>query len=121
MTFGGRVVSSTQALSPARVPRRLVVGGAGYIGLELGTVYRKLGAEVHVVEAADRILPAYDADLVRPVRVALEKQGVALHLQSTVLGLNPQGDAVRVRTADDREIELAADQDRTSTRLNSSH
>src|SRR3546814_4783783 len=92
MPFDGRVVSSTQALSPARVPRRLVVVGAGYIGLELGTVYRKLGAEVHVVEAADRILPAYDADLVRPVRVALEKQGVALHLQSTVLGLNPRSE-----------------------------
>ena len=57
----GRVVSSTEALAFAEVPKHLVVVGGGYIGLELGTVWRKLGAEVTVVEAQDRILPAYDA------------------------------------------------------------
>ena len=55
--FGGIVVSSTEALSPDSIPKKLVVVGGGYIGLELGTVYRKLGAEVAVVEAQDRILP----------------------------------------------------------------
>jgi len=110
MPFGGRVVSSTEALSPMEVPKRLVVVGAGYIGLELGTVYRKLGAQVHVVEAADRILPAYDPDLTRPVLASLQKMGVVLHLQNTVLGLNAQGDAVRVRAADGQEAELGADQ-----------
>src|SRR5690606_9380879 len=61
--FGGRVISSTEALSLPEVPARLVVVGAGYIGLELGMAYARLGATVTVVEAADRILPQYDADL----------------------------------------------------------
>jgi dihydrolipoamide dehydrogenase len=64
MPFGGPVISSTEALSLSEVPRRMVVVGAGYIGLELGTAFRKLGSQVTVVEAAERILPAYDADLV---------------------------------------------------------
>ncbi|KAG1240040.1 hypothetical protein G6F68_018049 [Rhizopus microsporus] len=80
MPFGGIVVSSTEALSPASIPKQLVVVGGGYIGLELGTVYRKLGAEVAVVEAQDRILPPYDAELTKPVANALAKMGGALHV-----------------------------------------
>ena len=60
MPFGGSVISSTQALSPERIPGKLVVVGGGYIGLELGLVYRKLGADVSVVEAQNHILPLYD-------------------------------------------------------------
>ncbi|MFP3701942.1 FAD-dependent oxidoreductase, partial [Burkholderia sp. SIMBA_013] len=71
MPFGGHVVSSTDALSPTSLPTRLVVVGAGYIGLELGTVYRKLGVEVSIVEAAERVLPAYDAELAKPVADSL--------------------------------------------------
>src|SRR5690606_1242800 len=55
LPFGGKVISSTEALSLPEIPRRLVVIGAGYIGLELGTAFAKLGAEVTIVEAADRI------------------------------------------------------------------
>lgn len=109
MPFGGMVVSSTEALSPADVPRRLVVVGAGYIGLELGTAYRKLGAEVTVVEAAERILPAYDAELTKPVGAALKRLGVELRLGSSVLGLNAAGDGVRVKEANGEETVLAAD------------
>ena len=109
MPFGGMVVSSTEALSPADVPRRLVVVGAGYIGLELGTAYRKLGAEVTVVEAAERILPAYDAELTKPVGAALKRLGVELRLGSSVLGLNAAGDGVRVKDANGEETVLAAD------------
>ena len=58
---GGAIWSSTDALSPDVLPKRLVVVGAGYIGLELGMAYRKLGVEVTVVEAAQRVLPSYDA------------------------------------------------------------
>src|SRR5665647_364471 len=58
MPFGGPVISATEALSPASLPQRLVVVGAGYIGLELGMAYRKLGAEVAVVEALERALLA---------------------------------------------------------------
>jgi dihydrolipoamide dehydrogenase len=110
MPFGGKVVSSTQALSPKSLPQRLVVVGAGYIGLELGTVYRKLGVEVSVVEAQDRILPAYDAELVKPVADALAKKGVKVLLGHKVLGLSADGNAVRVQDREGIEKALPADQ-----------
>ena len=61
------MISSTEALSLDRVPGRLLVVGAGYIGLELGTAFRKMGSEVTVVEALERILPHWDAPLTNPV------------------------------------------------------
>ena len=76
LPFGGRVISSTEALSLPAVPERLAVVGAGYIGLELGTAFAKLGAKVTVIEAEDRILPAYDAELTRPVARRLQALGV---------------------------------------------
>ncbi|MGI4718053.1 MAG: dihydrolipoyl dehydrogenase [Janthinobacterium lividum] len=108
MPFGGPVISSTEALSPGEIPRRLVVVGAGYIGLELGTAYRKLGSQVTVVEAADRILPAYDADLVKPVAAALARLGVELRLATSVQGIDEEG-RVRVRDASGVEALLEAD------------
>jgi len=110
LPFGGRVISSTQALSPAELPKRLVVVGAGYIGLELGTVYRKLGAEVTVVEALDRILPVYDEELVKPVAASLRKLGVQVQLSCRVQGLNAAGDAVQVSNAKGEISDLPADQ-----------
>ena len=110
MPFGGRVISATEALSPTTVPQRMVVVGAGYIGLELGIAYRKLGAHVSVVEAQDRVLPAYEADLTKPVATSLKGLGVDLHLGCTVLGLNGAGDAVRVKNGAGEEFELPADQ-----------
>ncbi|MBO9501417.1 dihydrolipoyl dehydrogenase [Brevundimonas sp. A19_0] len=80
LPFGGDVISSTEALSLDKVPGKLVVVGGGYIGLELGIAFRKLGAEVTVVEMADRILPLYDKALTDPVTRWLEKHGVELHL-----------------------------------------
>ncbi len=110
MPFGGRVISSTQALSPDTIPHKLVVVGAGYIGLELGLVYRKLGSDVSVVEAQDRILPSYDDELIKPVAASLRKLGVQVHLGCQVQGLNAAGDAVRLLDAAGRASELAADQ-----------
>ncbi|MBS0318361.1 MAG: FAD-dependent oxidoreductase, partial [Proteobacteria bacterium] len=110
MPFGGRVISSTEALAPERLPARMVVVGAGYIGLELGMAYAKLGVEVAVVEALERVLPAYDEELTRPLRASLQRLGVALHLGCRVQGLNAAGDAVRVRDANGDAIELPADQ-----------
>jgi dihydrolipoamide dehydrogenase len=109
MPFGGSVISSTEALSPKEMPKRLVVVGAGYIGLELGIAYRKLGAEVAIVEATPRVLPAYDEELTRPVLAALKRLGVVLHLSCSVEGLAPSG-AVRVRTPKADEFALPADQ-----------
>ena len=107
MPFGGPVISSTEALSQDSVPRRLVVVGAGYIGLELGTAYRKLGSQVTVVEAAERILPAYDAELVKPVAKSLERLGVEVRLATSVLGM--EGEQVKVRDASGVEAYLDAD------------
>jgi dihydrolipoamide dehydrogenase len=110
LPFGGRVISSTEALAPAAIPRKLVVVGAGYIGLELGIAYRKLGAEVTVIEALSQVLPVYDAELVRPVIAALRRLGVTTHLGCTVQGLSADGDKVRMRDASGAEQEVAADQ-----------
>jgi len=110
LPFGGRVISSTEALSPASIPKTLVVVGAGYIGLELGVAYRKLGAEVTIVEMLPQVLPAYDADLARPVAASLRRLGVTVQLRSTVLGLNDSGNAVRLRDEKGAEREIDADQ-----------
>jgi dihydrolipoamide dehydrogenase len=109
MPFGGNVMSATEALSPATLPEHLVVVGAGYIGLELGTAYRKLGARVSVIEAAGRVLPAYDDELVRPVAARLKSLGVELHLESSVLGLAEDGKGVRMKNGGGEEVTIAAD------------
>jgi dihydrolipoamide dehydrogenase len=109
MKFGGRVMSSTDALALTEVPKTLAVVGAGYIGLELGMAYRKLGSEVFVVEAQDRILPAYDEELTKPVLAALNRLGVTLHLGHTVRGLGDLGDALHVVDAEGIAAHLPAD------------
>jgi len=76
LPFGGDVISSTEALSLTELPKKLVVVGAGYIGLELGIAFRKLGSEVTVVEALPNILPLYDAELIAPVQAWLKEHGV---------------------------------------------
>jgi dihydrolipoamide dehydrogenase len=109
MPFGGPVISSTEALSPTSLPKQMVVVGGGYIGLELGIAYRKLGVEVSVVESLDRILPAYDEDLTKVVAASLNKLGIKVHLGCTVQGMNAGGDGVRIRNRDNEESELPAD------------
>ncbi|MCO5130233.1 MAG: dihydrolipoyl dehydrogenase [Xanthobacteraceae bacterium] len=109
LPFGGRVISSTEALALRQVPSRLVVVGAGYIGLELGTAFAKLGAHVTVVEALPRILPQYDAALTRPVEVRLRQLGVEVLTGAKATGLTPAGDALAVETGDGQHKALAAD------------
>jgi dihydrolipoamide dehydrogenase len=109
LPFGGPVVSSTEALSPGTLPGHLVVVGAGYIGLELGTAYRKLGARVSVVEMAGRVLPAYDDELARPVAASLKRLGIDVHLESSVLGMTEDGKAVRLKNAGGEEVAIEAD------------
>ena len=91
LPFGGKVISSTEALSLAAVPARLAVVGAGYIGLELGMAYAKLGSKVTVIEALDRILPIYDAELVRPVARRLKALGVEVMTSTRAAGLSDDG------------------------------
>ncbi|MDR5651487.1 dihydrolipoyl dehydrogenase [Ruixingdingia sedimenti] len=106
LPFGGRVISSSDALALTDLPESLAVVGGGYIGLELGTAFAKLGARVTVIEAAPRILPQYDAELTRPVMQRLEALGVRVLTGARAGGMSADG-ALRVALADGAEDILA--------------
>lgn len=109
LPFGGNVISSTGALSLAEVPKRLAVVGGGYIGLELGIAFAKLGAKVTVVEAQSRILPLYDEELTAPVAKRLKELGVETHLNAKALGPAAKGVGLRIESAGGEETTLEAD------------
>jgi dihydrolipoamide dehydrogenase len=88
---GDRIGTSTEALSYPDVPGHLVVIGAGYIGLELGSVWRRLGARVTVVEYLDRILPGMDAEIAAEAQHLFERQGLEFRLGSRVTGARIEG------------------------------
>lgn len=90
-----RIVSSTGALDLAKVPGKLLVIGAGVIGLELGSVWRRLGADVTVVEFLDRILPGMDTEIARQFERLLAKQGVTFKLGSKVTGVDASGKTLK--------------------------
>jgi len=92
---GKRIVTSDQAIALGKVPVRLLVIGAGVIGLELGSVWRRLGSQVTVVEFLDRILPGMDSELARQSHRILEKQGINFKLGSKVTGVNSSGSALK--------------------------
>ena len=94
-----RIVSSTGALALTAVPKKLIVVGAGVIGLELGSVWRRLGAEVVVVEFLDRILPGIDGEVAKQFQRLLEKQGFKFHLGHKVTGVETDDSGVKVTIA----------------------
>jgi dihydrolipoamide dehydrogenase len=108
LPFGGPVISSSEALDLAEVPGKLVVVGGGYIGLELGTAFAKLGSKITVVEAQDRILPLYDAELTRPVAKRLKELGVEILTGTAVKGLG-KDDALLVEGPGAEPQAVAAD------------
>ena len=91
-----QVVSSTGALALPKVPGKLLVIGAGVIGLELGSVWRRLGADVTVVEFLDRILPGMDGEVAKQLQRILSKQGMAFKLGHKVTGIKKNGAAQQV-------------------------
>jgi len=93
---GDVVGDSTAALSYPEVPQHLIVIGAGYIGLELGSVWRRLGADVTVVEYLDRILPGMDAEIAREAQKLLKRQGLKFVLGARVTGARRDGDGAVV-------------------------
>ncbi len=109
LPFGGDVISSTEALMLAELPKRLVVVGAGYIGLEMGIAFRKFGSEVTVVEALDRILPLYDAPLVAPVARWLKEHDVTIMLGAKAKGLGKDGKSLTVEDRDGKSADIPAD------------
>ncbi|HEX4532684.1 MAG TPA: dihydrolipoyl dehydrogenase [Rhizomicrobium sp.] len=109
LPFGGNVISSTEALMLPVLPKKLVVVGAGYIGLEMGIAFAKFGSEVTVVEALDRILPLYDAPLVAPVAKWLKDNGVTVMLGAKAKGLGKDGKSLTVEDKDGKTTDLPAD------------
>ena len=114
LPFGGPVISSTEALALSDVPKKLAVVGGGYIGLELGMAFAKMGSKVTVVEALPRVLAQYDAELTRPVLKRLGELGVEVMAGAKAKGLSTQGqagkgDALLVETSDGKNAKLAAD------------
>lgn len=90
-----RVMDSTGALSLEDIPERLLVVGGGYIGLEMGTVYASLGSSVTVVEMMPNLLPGADPDLVRPLKKRLDELFESIHLNTKVVSLAENGDAIQ--------------------------
>jgi dihydrolipoamide dehydrogenase len=111
LPFGDMVISSSEALSLESLPRRLIIIGGGYIGIELGTAFRKLGSDVTIIETRDRILPLYDAALTEPVQRWLLKAGVTLHLGAQAQALDRSGEeaAVAIRLQNGTASRLPAD------------
>ena len=109
LPFGGNVISSTELLSLPERPRKLVVVGAGYIGLELGIAFAKLGSDVTVVEAAERILPRWDAALTRPVVRRLEELRVSVITSAYAQGLARDGESLLIEQRGQGPRELPAD------------
>jgi dihydrolipoamide dehydrogenase len=104
-----RIVSSTGALSLDHVPDRLVVIGGGYIGLELGSVWRRLGAKVTVVELLDHIVPNMDRDLGQALQRALARSGIEFKLGTKVVGLREAQGGLSLEIEGPERQALAAD------------
>ncbi|MBI2743362.1 MAG: dihydrolipoyl dehydrogenase [Chlamydiales bacterium] len=106
-----KVLSSTGALALDRVPKKMIVVGAGVIGVELGSVYQRLGCEVVFVEFMDRICPIYDEMLSKGLQDSLTKQGMQFHLSSKVVsGQNTdKGVELQIEKADKSKLTLSAD------------
>jgi len=111
LPFGGTVLSSTEALLLQEIPEQFVVVGAGYIGLELGIAFRKMGSNVTVVEALDRILPLYDEQLTDPVRKWLDRAGVTIHLGAKAKGVTGKANRknLQVELKDGQKLDIPAD------------
>ena len=97
-----RVITSTEALKLKEIPKHMIVIGGGVIGLELGQVYKRLGAEVSVVEFMDRIIPTMDAGLSKELMKTMKKQKVKFHLSHKVKSVERKGNEVIVK-ADDKK------------------
>src|SRR5262245_5780751 len=112
MKFDGKhIVSSTEALNFNSVPKHLIVVGGGYIGLELGSVWKRLGSKVTVLEFLPRILSISDGEVTSEVHKLLTKQGFEIHVDTKVTGAEVKGDTVTVKaqSKDGKELSFAGD------------
>src|SRR5690606_35693373 len=106
-----RIITSTEALTLKEIPKHLVIIGGGVIGLELGQVYRRLGAEVSVVEYMDRIIPGMDAALSKELTKVLKKQGFKFYTSHKVKEVSRKGKTVTVKADDKKGNEISFEGD----------
>lgn len=106
-----RIITSTEALGLQEVPKKLLVIGGGVIGLELGSVYMRLGAEVTVIEYLDKIIPGMDGAISKELQKVLKKQGMKFSLSTAVSGVERIGDSVRVTATDKKGEEVVFEGD----------
>jgi dihydrolipoamide dehydrogenase len=92
------IVSSTGALSLKKVPKKMVVVGGGYIGLEMGSVWSRLGSEVHVIEFLDHITPGMDKEISKEFMKILQKQGIKFHMQTKVESIKKNKEGASILT-----------------------
>ncbi|MDR9441305.1 MAG: dihydrolipoyl dehydrogenase [Schleiferiaceae bacterium] len=106
-----RIISSTEALNLQEVPKKMVVIGAGIIGLELSSVYARLGAEVQVIEYMDRAIPTYDKAMSKEIVKSLKKIGIKFHFNHKVTDVSREGHTVTIKAQDKKEQELSWEAD----------
>ncbi|MGY0406861.1 MAG: dihydrolipoyl dehydrogenase [Polaribacter sp.] len=106
-----RIITSTEALKLPEIPKDLLVIGGGVIGLELGSVYKRLGANVTVIEYMDKIVPGMDADVSKELQKVLKKQGIKFATSHKVSAVERNDNTITVKATDkkDREIEFSGD------------
>ena len=105
-----RIITSTEALNLQKVPKKLLVIGGGVIGLELGSVYLRLGAEVTIIEYLDKIIPGMDGSLSKELQKVLKKQGMKFELSTAVSAVERNGDSVKI-TATNKKGEVSFEGD----------
>ena len=110
-TDAKRIITSTEALELPEVPKHLIVIGGGVIGLELGSVYLRLGSEVTVVEYADRVIPGMDGALSKELTKILKKQGMKFHTSTGVTSVTNNGDNVTLTATSKKGEELTIEGD----------
>ena len=106
-----RIITSTEALELKEIPKHLIIIGGGVIGLELGQVYKRLGAEVSVIEYSDRITPVMDCALSRELTKVMKKQKIKFHLSHKVNRVVRKGNIVTVNAVDKKGLEVSFEGD----------
>jgi len=97
-----RIVSSTGALSLKKVPKKMIVIGGGYIGLEMGSVWSRLGSDVHVIEFLDHITPGMDKEISNEFMKILKKQNIKFHMSTKVEKITKKGENVEIETSNSK-------------------
>ncbi|WHA42856.1 dihydrolipoyl dehydrogenase [Agrobacterium larrymoorei] len=109
LPFGNDVLSSSQLLSLRTLPSKLVIVGGGYIGVELGTAFAKMGSEVTIVEATSQILPLYDQELVKPVAKRLQELGIRVMTGAKAESFDSSSRTLNIKTENGAAEALSAD------------